>query len=471
MSVLHRIVVLLLSSAICMSCGGGNSAPISPVTDPPVKVNLSNASLSGGYALVFIASGFYLAGSFQADGQGNITNGVEDLNDFTGLFNTNRGFAGTYTVEPDGAGTAKVASSLGTSTFDFVLDGSGGGSIIAVNGDHGTGFVAQQDPSAFSLSSLSGDWAFSFAGMGSTGGTATAAGRFSMDGQGNITAGTEDHNEAGTINANAGFTGTFASPSTTDGNGAATFSCAALGTSHFAYYVVSRNKMLFLSLDPSEPLVGSADKQQATTFSGSSLNGDYTFFLTGSSTSGFIVEAGRLTGDGNGSITSAAFGENDPQNAGFAGSYTISANGRGTATVTSPRGTSAFAFYMVSPSEAVFVEADAGGNVASGSLALLQGAPFLTSSAAGSYVFLLAGAHLCSPLQPQEATTANWHWRGRCCAASGRTLRPGFSMRPVRQQLEVIETGHRPEVPLRPATLHDFLPIFANRDIPKNRAR
>ena len=104
-------------------CGGGGS-----ISFPPPQGGFTNASLSGPFAFSYTGSdaeGFLaVAGSFQADGNGHITSGTQDIN--SGLaITTNAAITGTYTVRADGRGSATLNSPPETSTLDFVIVAGG----------------------------------------------------------------------------------------------------------------------------------------------------------------------------------------------------------------------------------------------------------------------------------------------------------------------------------------------------------
>jgi hypothetical protein len=115
---------------------------------------------------------------------------------------------------------------------------------------------------------------------------------------------------------------------------------------------------------------------------------------SGFSTNGFILTAARLTADGAGHVTAGVSDENDQgtlaENLAFTGTYSVAANGRGTGSFTSTRGTSDFAFYMISPSRAFFVQLD-NFAVTTGELEAQQNRPFSVASLAGDYGFSLTG--------------------------------------------------------------------------------
>jgi len=376
-----------------------------------VTIVFSNASVNGRNAFSFSgidsAGEFFIAGSFQADGNGNITSGVEDLNHGTGVF-TSVPFTGSYSVGADGRGSATITSSLGSSAFRFVLGRTGGAAIIAFDSDHGTGGVQKQDTSAFSSSAIAGNWSFSQSGIGSFGEPTADAGRFTLDAAGTVSAGVEDFNDAGVVSSNVAFTGSTSGISSS-GRGTATFT-GALGTSQLAFYVVSANEAVFVSLDFPSGFLGSTAKHQSASFSLSSLNGNYAFLLAGASTLGAVVDAGRFTADGNGNLSSGVLDENDTgvvlQNQSFTGTYSLAANGRGTATVTSAAGSSSFAFDMVSQDGAFLVETDATA-VTLGTALSQKGSPFSTSSISGSFGFFLTGATVSGLTDIVGKLTAN----------------------------------------------------------------
>ena len=169
-----------------------------------------NASLlSGSYAFEF--SGFnsggavVAGGSFTADGQGHITNGVEDFNSIAGT-PVNQTFTGTYTLSSDGRGTLTFGSLSGSPTYDFAIDATGAhGRLIEADstGVHGSGQLELQSVSTCTSSTISGEYAFGASGYSSapSGGSFTAgpvamAGRFTAAG-GNLGSAEMDANDPG----------------------------------------------------------------------------------------------------------------------------------------------------------------------------------------------------------------------------------------------------------------------------------
>jgi hypothetical protein len=361
-----------------------------------VTVQFSNASVQGPYAFSFSgfnASGeFSLAGSFQADGAGNISSGLEDLNSVTGVF-TNLSFTGSYSVGADGRGSATITDSQGTSTFHFVVLASGQAQIVEFDAsENGNGTVMPQDTSAFNLGSLAGNWSFFLSGTGTSGEPVADGGVFSLDSSGAVTQGVEDVNDGGTITSDVSFTGT-ATSSTSNGRGTVSLSSTS-GTSALAYYVVSANEVFIVETDSASGFSGTGYKQQSSAFADSSLSGSYNFLLGGVDTNGVVADIGQISANGNGGITSGVVDENDAGtaalNIALTGSYSVAANGRGNASVTSANGTSNYAFYLVSQNLLIFLETDTF-SVTVGLADLQNGASFGNSSVSGSYGFDATG--------------------------------------------------------------------------------
>src|SRR5262249_3377074 len=148
------------------------------VTDPTksasataiVGSNPNNARLKGNFRFPvngFNGSGaFAQAGSFVADGTGNITSGVTDTNGASGML-TSVTFTGTYNIGSDGRGTLSLSNGQ---TFRFAIDPTAGnGRIIefdatSSSSNRSSGFFKRQDPTAFAASAFSGDYAFGFSG-------------------------------------------------------------------------------------------------------------------------------------------------------------------------------------------------------------------------------------------------------------------------------------------------------------------
>jgi Bacterial Ig-like domain (group 2) len=366
-------------------------------------VQYANASFSGTYTFLLTGNdgktGFFLAaGSFTADGKGNITNGVGDLNTAPGLYGvqTSVPFNGTYSVGKDGRGmanfTATIMSAPVTMKYRLlVLSNSRIRFIGFDTNSASSGLILKNDPSAFS--DLSGSYAFEFEGGDLSGNVALAmAGKFTADGTGKITSGLEDLNDAQTISANVTFSGTYTLSSTT-GRGTMTITDSLSQTSHLTFYMVDQDTLFFVQTDALPAVAGTAKLQQSASFSSSSFSGAYAFHVSSPLQLGSLVVAGRFTSNGSGTLSAGAFDSNSlgtvSPNVSFTGTVpAIASNGRGTATFTTTGGTIDFTFYMVSSGEVFVIETDTA-NVSSGEFVAQQSGSFTISSLSGSYGFNL----------------------------------------------------------------------------------
>ena len=378
---------------ILAGCGGGSS----PLAKPPMG-GFTNANLSGMYA--FSVSGtnasalgfFAIAGSFQADGSGHITSGVEDVNNSNGVF-TNQSLTGTYTVRADGRGTATLSSGAGNMAFDFVIVSAQRALISRFeNTATGSGSIDMQTSSAFSNPALAGAFAFSVAGIDSIGNPLAIAGNFSVDAAGNITPGVHDMNDNGTVFTNTALSG---GPfSAISGNGRGTVSLTtALGARSFAFYVVDANHLKMVEIDTVPVLAGDAFRQVGP-FSNASLSGPFAFTASGADViNGPFATGGVLTADGAGNVTTGAVDINDAgvlaANLALTGTYSVSANGRGTLALTDAAGTSNFAVYP-SSGGVLAIETDLQFVVAG--TALQQTGSFSNGTLQGTYAMNFTGA-------------------------------------------------------------------------------
>ncbi|HEY7402319.1 MAG TPA: hypothetical protein VIB39_02270 [Candidatus Angelobacter sp.] len=373
------ITILLV---LVTGCGGGGS-----LSFPPPQGGFTNASLSGPFAFSYTgsdATGFItVAGSFQADGAGHITSGMQDLRNATSVA-TNVSTTGTYTVRADGRGSATLNSSAGNSTIDFVLVASGHGFVTRFDSNAtGSGTLDQQTTSAFSNTALAGQFAFSLAGIDSVGNPLGVAGIFTSDNAGNIT-GIDDSNDSGSVITNDPLTGTI--PVASSGRGTATINTVR-GTSTFAFYVVDTTHLKLVEIDSSLALAGDAFRQTGP-FSNASVSGPFAFTLAGADNLSVapFATGGVLTSDGAGTITSGTQDFNDggslTTNVGLTGSYSIAANGRGTLSIVTTAGTFTFTIYPSSGGVLV-LETDIA--FLTTGTALSQSPPFTAGSFNGTY--------------------------------------------------------------------------------------
>src|SRR5437899_7252234 len=198
-------------SAFTGACSGGVGGP-----PPPTPTgNFSMASLNGSYAFQMSgtdANGNFIArvGSFTADGKGNITAGIEDVND-GGTVNLVGSSApvvfdaapqSVYTVRPTGRGNLTLHDASGTLTFSITLtsataSSTSAGLMVETDGNATASgsFRAQTINTAFSPA-----YAFDFSGvdLGTLVGL-SFVGEFTTNTTTNILGGMYDENNGGSL--------------------------------------------------------------------------------------------------------------------------------------------------------------------------------------------------------------------------------------------------------------------------------
>jgi hypothetical protein len=384
-----------------------------------VTPTYGNAILQGNYA--FSTSGkqtansasFARAGSFVADGNGNLTGGLEDVNPT--IYATKPiSFTGLYTVGPDGRGTiqlcentTKVCKAATTTTqLRFAVRSQQEVRIMDFQfGSTAIGEIVQQpDVSVFNNAGLSGAYSFGFAGPSLASTEESAVGEFVADGDpnntgtGHITSGEVDTNTAGVSAAPAAITGGTYQVSA-NGRGTATLITAGQ-TYTLAFYLVSSSRAKFIETDALPILSGDAFKQQSSVpWGAGSLNGSVVFQTHGFAGGTAVADLVSLMADGNGNAIAGA-GTLDQNSGGTAtsvaslggGTYTFDPSGNGRGTVTIPG--HSYVFYMIAPWSAqgsALIQETTSGVVALGSVTQPQGGPFTSASLMGSYALSLAG--------------------------------------------------------------------------------
>jgi phage gp45-like len=332
----------------------------------------SAAALSGPFAfnLSGIDSLSYpmsSVGTFSADGVSVLSNGLQDTNDIVSGTTLNSPFSGTYTVASNGRGIATLTTISGAQqAYAFYVVNASHLKVIEIDSSlQGLAGDAFRQPSSFSNGTVSGPFAFTLSGNTSSLSALApyiSAGLFAADGGGNITSGVEDINNGGRVSKDIAVTGNYTLAAT--GRGTLTLSGSA-GISNFVFYPTASFGLQMMEIDPSPVVSGTAFAQQAGTYSNGSLQTNYGFNISGvSSNSGGEVDAiALISGNGSGNFTGAAdfnFTEELARQLEFNGTYSLAANGRGTATLTSSDGTQNFTFYAVSPSQLLLVETDTG---------------------------------------------------------------------------------------------------------------
>src|SRR5512137_707204 len=160
--------VVILTASIAAACGGGGSTPPPP---PPVG-KFSNASLKGQYAYSMSGedlNGAFIArvGSFFADGNGNITQGFEDVNSVSGVTQVSLS-GGNYVIQPNGRGTLALTNATSSLLLSITLISTNKGFMIQTDlGATSSGNFTLQTTSAFTNAGINGKYVFDVSGVDS----------------------------------------------------------------------------------------------------------------------------------------------------------------------------------------------------------------------------------------------------------------------------------------------------------------
>lgn len=306
----------------------------------------------------------FFAGSFSADGNGNIS-GVVDANTGSGV-QTNVAVAGTYTMFSDGRGEITLTSPS-TVTLRFILSAGGAaGKLIEFDGAGTLKGTFKQQPGADALEV--GTYVFVLGGMDATSGSVGQVGAFDTDSVTGITGGVLDADDAGTITIAAAITADPNAYTDPDANGRGTLKITtAAGAANYVYYAIDSDHLNLIQVDasPNTALGGVAELQSGVNSDNTDLNGHYALLMdhpsiqgaTRASDRGEFNKIGQFVADGNGSITSGKQDEDNgtqnPVTVQSTSKYNISgARARGSLTVDLSDLTSETSiFYMVSPSK------------------------------------------------------------------------------------------------------------------------
>jgi len=366
-----------------------------------VTIAPSVATLNGSYTFQVdgqsSSSPLLEAGSFTADGKGNLTTGLEDVNGPSGV-SLALSFTGTYTVGTDGRGVLKIvpagSSGLSAETYQIVVISHARVRMIRYDANGtGIGTIDLNDTSAFSAASLSGNYVLSLSGGGVTGQALAAIALLTLNGKNAVTSGLMDENSSGLLNQNVSVTGPFLVG--TSGRGTLTLN-STLGSFDFAFYIISAGKFRLVSLDSAPLWEGTALAQQGSNFNNASIDGPIVYQASGQSQSVPAEDAGQFAADGNGKITSGIADENDNgtiyNGYSFTGTYSVASNGHGSISLTSTaRGTMNYGFYLIASGQAVLMRTDTGG-VASGELSIQSQSQFSSTDFSGWYGVTVSGS-------------------------------------------------------------------------------
>ena len=351
---------------------------------------------------------FARVGSFIADGNGNITGGVEDVSIFQTSAGTLAFTASQYSVQADGRGVINLTNSTGTLTFSITMLSPSNGLIVETDGiATGSGTFALQNTNLFSTAGLSGAYVFDFSGLDSSRVPDSIVGQFVSTGSGSLSSGLLDENDGASLSGPQGFAGGAnysmdAVNGATFGKGNMTFVANGV-TFNYIFYIVDSGHVHFLENSLAGALtVGDAVAQSSVPTTNSTFTGNFVYMASGSGSTGPIASIGRFTADGNGGLNSVIGDTNYagtiakiPSGTLSASTYTVdtanAGTGRGMLTFTdSHLGTFQYIFYLSSSSSGVLQNVSKN-SVADGSLVFQTAGPFTNTSLAGNYGLNFSG--------------------------------------------------------------------------------
>jgi Putative Ig domain len=376
----------------------------------------SESELHGQYAILTqgfkgtgALVGFAGTGSFAADGTGKITSGDFDINGGSAgpqhLIVSATG--SSYKLGTDNRGCLQISFGGNNSvTMHFAVGGiSAGiaskGRLIEFDDTDGSntrdsGVLRLQTSTDFSLSKLNARYAFGIDGTDTTGGHVAAGGSFSLNtSTGAISNGFADVDDAGTLPGGTGgftgATGSIGAISTTTGRATGSFVAGTGGTFNLVYYVVNKNELFVITSDvpaAGKPAASGRILVTGSSFSSSSLNGNYIVHLNGSSSGTANSNLGLLTLTG-GTLNGTLFQYNGAvasSNSITGGTYTVDAtSGRVTLTAS---GNHPPVLYLTTATDGIsafIIGTDNAGEF--GEAEVQPAATYSTSSLSGSFFF------------------------------------------------------------------------------------
>jgi len=388
--------VLTINHSLSLACPTGNEG-----------------ALKGQYAFLLhgggSAGGFVLAGSITADGKGNITAGLEDINSKsagpqTGL--TIPSGQGLYTVGSDNRGCLGLVNSQNAMNIyrfalaSFTAGVAASGRLIEFddttgNGTRAEGVLLQQNSASFTTSALQGNYVFGLSGENPSGGRYVATGVCTAN-AGSFSNCDLDSDDAGVVVSNmTGISGSYS----VSASGRGTISTAV--GQNFALYVVSASQFIAMATDPldaSHPTQsGQYELQSSGSFNNTALNAPAVMALASFDNAGQVVSAsvGLLTPDGAGNATQVL----DINHGGVytamqssALTYVVSSNGR----VAISGFSQPPVFYLSGPNRGFIVGTDTASTL--GTFEPQTGGPFNNTSLSGTYSYGTDGTAAASRL-------------------------------------------------------------------------
>ena len=359
-----RFVMTSSDSARVIAFGAGISGSGSIDRQDPASFP---AGLSGRFAFAFDGTTagnnpLAAAGMFTAGGAGNLTSGLQDIND-NGTAAGSVVFTGTYTPVNATTGRGQLSMTANSETTNYVYYMLSADTFIfsSLSVDCGAiGLASRQEPASYSNASLSGNSVYEWSG-GMPENTPTqhlAVGRFTSNGNGTISSGVADVDAVGT-GVEVPFTGTYSIAS----NGQGHASLVRTGASdNLTLYMFAGGSAFFVTRDRFLAASGQIRPQGGVPFSTSSLNGSFGFSTRSTRLDSSVDLSGQLTFDGNSGTLSGVLdinqGATQLEAISVSGTFTISSNGRGVASLNVAGSSSTLGIYMLDSGTLLLIEND-----------------------------------------------------------------------------------------------------------------
>jgi hypothetical protein len=398
------------SLAVAVGCGG------SGVVLPHPTGNYSNASFKGSYVyemrgILSDNTPYREAGVITADGNGNITGGIDGFANpnNSGAIQSSASVTGTYTIANDGTGQILLGSTglgtlAGVSQISLAVTLASTSQAQLMEADafaSGAGTAELQTATAIS-SAPNGTFVFRIHQEvdAQTFTSASQVGFFTIAG-GSLSSGSMDQNLFQVTSSSLTLTaGSFSAPSTL-GSGTASFTDSSPYTTNFFYYIVNSSKFVVLASNPGAVGSGSAELQTGAV--GAGLQGTYAFGSSGDDAvfnfRNQVATVGEFTGSGAtisaGQLDALQDGQNYSQDVAFTGAATTGTNNpssQGRVLVTlNESGTSVpVIFWMVSPTRAFFLD-NLTTRAEDGTADLQTSTSFSAATFKGQFAFLMNG--------------------------------------------------------------------------------
>ena len=325
--------------------------------------HMHSAVSSNGVNSVARVGEFTIASGVASGNEDVLTQGgVAQPRTLTGSFNA---------PDASGRGTGTITDSalVTTSFVYFVVDANTVRFMIDDLGVIGLGAAEKQSAGPFTSASLNGSYAFGTRGDTLVFGTdgVSTVGRFTTDGAGSVSAGAFDQVQDGTTSGNVTFTGTYSVNPNGLGEATLTLTPSVGATITQTYWLVSPNRAFLLVDDVNKVEDGSADTQQAITYTNSTLSGQFAFGMHGFNLNDTFDRVGTIIPN-NGNVTFTYFlnrsgvitldSQNQPATISLTGTYAASGNVTGRYTGNVNTLSNNLVFYMFSATDGYILQAD-----------------------------------------------------------------------------------------------------------------